>query len=299
MQISTISTIKIPHIPSASGIEFIDPWYFVIGDDSNYLYILNKDFEIIQTVKIFDAGEFETLKKIPKPFKRDLEGLTKLKLKNTLFLFALGSGSGPLREKGYLIATTPPFEITELDLGPFYAALSNLLSLGNNRLNMEGLAADENNIHFLHRGNISGNNSLVSVNTAQLFEYLKNPSSLVPPANVRTFKLPQISGILAGFSGAVTIENTTEILFTASVENTKNEIDDGENLQSYVGIIDLNNEQNRVKDIVAITTKPGHMELGKLESITISGIHDFDLDAVAVTDNDGSDSELIKMRIKL
>ena len=67
--------IKIlPHYPSASGIEYFNNHFYIIGDDANNLLITDSSLNSIDAVSLYSFTE----KRIPKPIKADLEAITAL-----------------------------------------------------------------------------------------------------------------------------------------------------------------------------------------------------------------------------
>jgi len=295
MEIQIIKIECIPAIPSASGIAYIKPYVFIIGDDSNFLFVLDEAWKIIAKVQLYSATEFKSEGRIRKKYKKDLEGLTKINLKGNEYVLAMGSGATAAREDAYLIQAVPPFAVTALNLSRFYSILSNeIFQLGSHKLNVEGIASDDENLYLLQRGNISGCNSMLSMKTEDLLSFLDGFSPILPNYTATTFNLPKIGGLMAGFSGADMIANTSQLVFSASVENTINEIDDGEPLCSYIGIIDLKTN-NYLSDIVKIEPEL----VGKLESIAFVGTQGNKQSIIAVTDNDGKDSQLIAFEITI
>ncbi len=295
MEIQINKIEYIPAIPSASGIAYVQPYIFIVGDDSNFLFVLDDMWNVVTTVQLYTATEFKSEGRIKKKHKKDLEGLTKIKLKGNDYVLAIGSGSTVLRENGYLIQSGPPFEVTAFSLSRFYSLLSSeIFKLGNHKLNIEGITADDEKIYLLQRGNISGYNSMLSMKTEDLFNFINGISSILPDYTTTTFNLPKIGGLMSGFSGADIIASTSQLIFSATVENTVNEIDDGEMLCSYIGIIDLKNN-NQVANIVKIEPE----NVGKLESLAFLQMDDTRIKTIAVTDNDGLDSQLIQFEIIL
>ena len=77
---------KLDHYPSASGIEYFNNQFYVIGDDANDLLILDSNLNPTDSINLYPFME----KRIPKKLKADLEGIT---LTKDNHLLLLGSGS--------------------------------------------------------------------------------------------------------------------------------------------------------------------------------------------------------------
>lgn len=78
-------------IPSASGIEITENGVYIVGDNSPWLFKLDKNFQVVEKIKLFPDLNFSDsiIEKIHKP---DLEALTKGN-KDGSILLAFGSGS--------------------------------------------------------------------------------------------------------------------------------------------------------------------------------------------------------------
>src|SRR5262245_31418769 len=103
MQAEIISRTLLPEIPSASGIELVDDRIYIIGDDSPFLFILNKNLKVLEKIKLYNVI-IDTRGKIPKAHKADLESLTKVAYNGTSSLLIIGSGSvRETRDVGFLV----------------------------------------------------------------------------------------------------------------------------------------------------------------------------------------------------
>jgi hypothetical protein len=236
--------------------------------------------------------------RIPKISKPDFEALTYLYNGGNEQLLAIGSGSkSPERDNGYLIDLQNNIA-QYVTLTNVYNQLRQLPEvIGEGKLNIEGLAANPEQILFVQRGNISGNNVLISYPAEALYHNLTGKSDYLPVPLVQSFRLSSLSGIQSGFSGITFIPGTSKILFTASVENTTNEIDDGEILGSYIGLIDLHNYTDLQSTLIDFEGMP---YLGKVESIAVQSVEATGkIQAVAVTDSDLGGSELLFLQILL
>src|SRR5205085_370946 len=120
-------------------------------------------------------------------------------------------------------------------------------------------------------------------------EKLKAPS-------LREYSLPSISNWLSGFSGATYSKEKDFFLFTSSVEVTNDEINDGATLGSFVGLIDRNDDWRLIG--CAPILEHGKYYTGKVESITIISENTSSFTAVAVTDSDGGESEMLQIEIE-
>ncbi|RYD95055.1 MAG: hypothetical protein EOP50_08575 [Sphingobacteriales bacterium] len=114
--IKVTRTIQLSGIPSGSGMVAANGILYIIGDDSPFLYRLDKEYNQLPPVTIFKTSLFGS-GRIAKKDKPDLEALSSIEINNQTFLLAIGSGSSENRQKAYLInlASEKP-EVEEISL---------------------------------------------------------------------------------------------------------------------------------------------------------------------------------------
>jgi hypothetical protein len=309
MKASIIKRQVIPSLPSASGVEWLGNQAYIIGDDSPWLYILNDHWDIIQKAALFTPAQLayqaqvadwsiNQARRIAKKEKPDYENLTQLQIGSTEALLVAGSGSqSPQRDQAFLIQLGDPVQADCISLTPLYDHLRAMSAVvGAGKLNLEGLAANHASVCFLQRGNITGNNVVVQYDLPAFVAYLTGQQQQLPSPVLFRYELPSLAGVQAGFSGATFLPHSSTLLFTASVENTADEISDGESLGSLVGIIDM--KQPSILLSWAWITENGLPFTGKVESIAIKEESaSYELTAIAVTDNDCGDSEIMELSI--
>ncbi len=277
--------IELNGIPSGSGIVIATDSYYIIGDDSPTLFVLNKNLEVIQKILLQDTNVVDG-NRIPKPLKADYEALELID-ENELVVFGSGSKS-PQRDVfiRVLLGDEPKTEtyiITE-----FYSYIKSLEIFSDSELNIEAVAYRDGVLYLFNRTK----NVVLFFPYNTFLKYIQGASPL-PSVQTRHITLPQLNGIEAGFSGAVALKKESKILFTASVENTSNAYDDGEILGSFIGIIDIT-------DGLSITAVecckiPDTKHKLKVESIAIE--HEGDdgkAQLILITDDDKGGSEIIK-----
>ena len=286
------------HVPSASGIEWVADRWYVIGDDSPWLHVLDRRWQLLDRFLLFapeNAARVTPGVRISKSRKPDLEMLTVLRAPGEELLVA-GSGSvSPQRDVAYLVRPDNPGMVTAHSLTPFYDQLRVRADVvGTGRLNLEGLAANHESICFLQRGNVTGNNAVICFELNAFLACLRHPTTPPPEPRVDQYALPTLGNLRAGFSGATFLPGTSTLLFTASVEDTTDEINDGPALGSLMGLLNVN-DPGRAP--CAFIEENGRPYAGKVESIAVAGDWDHSWLAVAVTDSDGGESEILEIRI--
>jgi hypothetical protein len=163
----------------------------------------------------------------------------------------------------------------------------------NSFLNIEAVACFDDVIYLFNRIKPV----IFSFNYSDFIEYLDFHGKM-PNVNCVVVVLPKINDIEAGFSGATISQNTSQLLFTASVENTPNAYDDGDVLGSFLGIVDLKKiENSHAYHFISIESK----ELPyKVESVAILNENsDSFYDLLFVTDSDGNETYAIKAKLFL
>jgi hypothetical protein len=293
MKAEVINRHYLKEIPSASGIEIIGELIYIISDDSPFLFVLDKTFKIFRRISLFDYVT-GTDGKIPKLKKPDLESLTTVSIGRKKYLLAVGSGSFERkRDAGFLIDLKND-EVRKISFSPFFNQLTKYLRKNSGgELNIEGSVFSNRILHFFQRGNVAGKNMVFSVQWKELQEAQEDISF-----KVHEFDLPLLLKVRAGFSGACLIPGSQEIVFTASVEQTPNVIDDGAIAGSFAGVISPDLSDRKI--ITSRITRNGKIYRRKVESIAvINKISQGEMICVAVCDQDAAYSELLELKISL
>jgi hypothetical protein len=293
MKITIESTILLKQIPSASGIEFIDDKFWVVGDNSPWLFELNQDFFIQNKYPIFSLNEVRN-NILPKNKKHDFEASTSIIWQNDSALFVFGSGSKlEQRNYGRLIQFGLEPSVTEFDLIDFYSLIKEKAKLDEDEFNLEAAAVLEDKLYLFNRGN----NKIISMKINDFIEFIKKENNNLK-LKVNNIDLPSIEGVQAGFSGATTDVLNGNLIFTASVENTSDWVKDGAVLGSYIGVIEIDKLQDHYIPLYSLLSKNGEPALLKVESIAVVSSENKTLNCVMVTDSDGGNSELLNITIE-
>ena len=294
MKCEVKSIRELSDVPSASGIEYIENSYYVIGDNVPWIYVLDSSFN--RTAR-YELGGYMPDKGgiIPKAEKHDFEAMTEISWKGKSHLFIFGSGSKqPYRFEGKMIALTENHTIQTFSLQKLYDRIRDEAKLDPSELNIEAAAEVNGKLYLFNRGK----NRLIVMDTEHFMAFLQEESTPLK-MKVYSMDLPEINDIRSGFSGAAGDEKYNRIIFTASVEDTEDWVQDGEILGSFVGIIDLEYlQQHYTPETVQIVGKDGNKKF-KVESISVVENEGDVMECVLVTDNDGTNSELMRLSINL
>ncbi|MEP6261747.1 MAG: hypothetical protein ABJ092_09230 [Gillisia sp.] len=276
-------------IASASGIEATKGGIFVIGDNSPYLFSLNLKMEMEEKILLFSGSQKpdSLFEKLAKP---DLEALT-ISDETGQLLYAFGSGSkSPERDILIEIDLQNPGKVKEYPLKEFYRELRSQAQLPPEFLNIEAAVIFQDELLLFNRGE----NLILKYSLSAFKKYLDGPGPIPKPQIFRII-LPNIKGITAGFSGAAINPGNETIIFTATVEDTSNWIDDGEVMGSFLGVIPFKELQDQFRpECVAIGTKDRHLPI-KVESVTVLPPYTkTKSNLILVTDSDGGVSEYLR-----
>lgn len=274
-------------IPSASGIVQIENVLYVIGDNSAWLYQLDALYEVKQKYTLLENSTDSILSKASKP---DFEAMTSFEIDNEMNLLIFGSGSkSPERDVLVRVQFKDSIRSKVYDLGILYDSLRNSKYLNSESLNIEAAATIGNTLYLFNREH----NLVFEYVLDEILGFLEGQNEL-PLHKIVLINLPKINGLSAKFSGASAIEDSHQLVFTASVENTPNTYDDGEIVGSYVGVINIEDLKDGYQSpCVLIRNDLKNLPI-KVESVEVLEVIDINtLKLALVTDSDGGESELL------
>jgi hypothetical protein len=283
------------YLPSGSAMAIIKDSIYIAGDDSPYLFELNQQWELCK--KYLLLNRFSAHQRIPKPIKPDFESLASEETTegNKLYLFGSGSKS-PERDLMVQVSLPQPALISEFSMQAFYARIVEYNGGKIESLNLEGAFISDNKLYLLNRAG----NQLITIALDEFKEYLAGRRFIHElRLSFVSFKLPARGSVQAGFSGACTIPGTSRLVFTATLEDTDNWIDDGEILGSYLGIIDLKSPDKGEPEYVEFITVKEEPFSDKLESVAFNGAYaNGDIKLLAIADNDDGSTRIFAFRLR-
>jgi hypothetical protein len=286
MEIKINKRLIIPELKSLSGVEIMDDKIFVTGDNLPDAFQINEKGKILKKYNLIPKTEFEG-GLMPKHIKPDFEAMCKVKFESGYFLFVFGSGSkSPQRDVLFVIDPEGIIPAKKYSLFEFYSVIRIKCNITADDLNIEAAVFYNGDVMLFNRGQ----NLIIQFAADDLFQHLEN-RKYIPEFTFFNIDLPVLKYIPAGFSGADIVEN--KIIFTASVENTFNWIDDGEVLGSYIGFINFKNLKNGYKPPCKLLKEKDAVLKLKIESVAIQSVTMEKMSLILVSDSDGSDSEII------
>lgn len=242
--------------PSGSTICQLNDKFYVMGDDSAEILVLNQDMEETGRIEIFTRGDEMRL---PKDIKADVESSVVINDQGKPAILFLGSGSfSPHRDSIFML--DPELQqVTRI----YSQKLYDRLRLEVNELNIEAAAMIDEELLLGLRANTS------------------HPENYIAIAEIKeltfTFKrkiLIESSLENAGISG-MDYHKKDDILFiTFSSEDTSNAYDDGQIGESYLAFVTdarsaLNEQKLVLNRVVKLSDLSPEFRNQKIESVSL------------------------------
>lgn len=286
LDIEILSLQVLKEVPSASGIVKLNESFYVIGDDSPYLFQIDKNFSLLSKSLIYASDKLQgnTIPKIDKP---DFEAMERI---SDTEILVFGSGSkSPERDVCILIEIGEEMTYKQYGISLFYEYIRELKLMEGYELDIEGLAIYGGLLYLFNRGR----NIIFHFPYKEFISYCLTGTHF-PTPKVTLYSLPKINGLQAGFSGATIYGQKPYLIFTASVENSTNAYDDGDILGSFIGLIEINNGEPSDNFIIK---KLSNSETPlKVESVIVDEVvSEKAVKLILVTDNDGKPSEILRL----
>lgn len=280
-------TSELNGVASASGLAMYGGKYFVIGDDSPFMFLVDSQFNVKKKWQFFPADT--SILRIPGNVKPDFEALEN---QGDSILLIFGSGSkSPQRDVLVRINPEDPNNVETYSMTSFYQHLRNQKELEGKELNIEGVTIRKNKMYLFNRIP----SLIFEMDYSAFLEHILDGSTL-PSIETHTYKLPSVNGVRAGFSGATSVSYIPYLIFTASVESNDNSTSDGAILGSFAGAIKLKDDRLS-SSIRTIQLNTGSKPV-KVESIGVETIHsDRHLTVILVTDSDGKESMIYRCKM--
>lgn len=291
-----ISSRALKGIPSASGVEVKKDYTYVISDDSPWLFEIDSNLNINRSILIHHSQNLVD-GRLPKPEKPDFEAMVTFKWGNDKDLLIFGSGSTP--ERNVMVRVSiggSGYEVRTYPLDEMYAELRAKCNIAEADFNIEGAATWGDYLILMNRGS----NHLILVDKDHFEEYVKDRQNTKKRKKLFTkvyqFELPKLNGLQARFSGGTKVSGEEILVFSASVENTSDWVNDGESMGSMIGLIELN-KLGKGEFKIAQVIKDGKPFTGKLESLDCIDVGKKTIKLGGVTDNDSGESEFLEIEL--
>ncbi len=276
------------HYPSASGIEYFNKQFYIIGDDANRLLILDSNLNPQDSISLYSFIE----KRIPKNVKADLEAITTTKDKKLLIA---GSGSlAPYRNIAWIVdPSTKEKQLVLMDT--FYQRLQ---LNGIEQANIEGICAIPGSILLTNRGSKGyPKNHLILTSDDFWKKQADAPVSIIL-AGCTTDTI-----LFTGISGVAYAKKSDRLVLTVSTEDTRNSMDDGAIGKSYLWIVKNISTKKRWKainpdQVIDLNALDPKFIGQKIESACVMKETNNFLHLVLAADNDDGSSSLFKLIVE-
>lgn len=281
---------EVKHLPypSASGIEYFNNQFYIIGDDANQLQVLDSNLNPTDSIKLYLFTE----KRIPKTVKADLEGIT---VTNDKKLLLLGSGSSsPYRNTAWIVdPLTQQKDIILLEV--FYQRLQQN---GIKEINIEGVCSIPGAVILSNRGSKGYPKNHLVIAKNKFWEDQEQSAITLIPIGTNTD-----SSFFNGVSGLAYATKSDRLLLTVSTEDTRNSLDDGTIGKSYLWIVNSISSKRNWKAInpnliIDLEEIDPQFKGQKIESVCIIKETRNFLYLVLAADNDNGSSTLFKMAVE-
>lgn len=278
---------KVIDYPSGSAMEYYNNNLYLIGDDVNYILCLDKNWNEVNKIKLFEYDA----ERIPKPDKPDLESATII----GEMLYVVGSGSkSPQRDVAYIINLSE-HKIKKISTAAFYSIFRDR-NLLENEMNIEGFTDCRDKLLFFNRANTKQSNQVIITDQKILKKQWPDRFKVIP------LKIGSTKNITFGISGACYDEKNDILILSASAENTDNAYDDGEIIGSAIAIVknatkQIQNNEILVDELMELETIDPAFEKQKIESVCITQHGESRYTCLLVADNDDGKSVLFEVEI--
>lgn len=279
-------------IKSASAIGKIGNYIFVVSDNSNFLSLLNDEFELQEKLTLYKSNS--DLEEIPKPLKADLECFLSFQYRDKEFVLLLGSGAfEEKRDRGFLLQIIEGGKIIskEISLTLLYNEFRK-----TSLINMEGVIVQHDKALFFNRGNSAESNTVFSITAEQFFEFIFQQRTIFSGVSNYELTTPPINRTSTGVTESF---YANDIFLAATAELTHNSFDDGAIEGSMFLQMQSINKTLSIKDHTVVKDVEGNTYKRKIEGVLVKDVKGNQLTLWAVTDNDGGDSDLLEIVLTL
>ena len=297
-RVNLVRSLHLPDFPSGSSINFHDDKFYVIGDDSANVLVLDGDYRQLHAIHLFDHKE----KFIPKVEKVDLEGSTVINSEGTNWLLIVGSASRKNRKRIIKLSLENSGERSSQAQYSIFKTknfINRIKGQGIENINIEGVTLVGSRLLLANRGNRTHPQNHIFITSGNFWEQ-QDTAEL----EVMALHVPGLRGETLGLSEISYFQKHDILFLTLTSENTANAYDDGEIGDSYLGVIknastQLENREFKIDELLNLTEADSRFNGQKIEGICVEASVG---DAIAihlVADNDCGESTLFKIRLEI
>lgn len=260
-----------PHLSAASGLVLLGGRLYLVADDEHHLASLQPDGSGLQLHRLLD-GDLPRDKAERKRRKPDLEALAALPSPGATTLLALGSGSTPLREQGFLLAlgaAGEPERVRAVDLRALYRPLRAHFA----DLNIEGAFVCDGALHLLQRANTGSTlSACIRFELDAVQAWLRGRSPAPALQSVLRMELGTAGGVPLGFTDGAPWPGGGWV-FSAVAEDTADSYSDGACAGSVIGWV---GQDGRVLHVEPVAGAPKIEGIAPVSATRILAVTDAD-----------------------
>lgn len=291
MNLKLLDFKKLKDFPSGSGIEIYNDQLYLVGDDAQYILIMNKNWKMQETVNLFPSEEHTAVKNID----ADCEATTIVQINKTPFLLMLGSGALEARRNRGVLMNLATRAIEELNLSDFY---NRLRQSGFEELNIEAATVIDDKLILCNRGTKARPDNRLIVTSIDFWK--KQQVAEIFTVKVELEEKPEKNMSLTGITYSY---KNDWLILTASSEKNNNIIDDGTIGDSYLCVIEnafrkIDRKRLKLNESFNLTSINRKFKGHKVESVCMQADKDQKLKLHVVTHDDKGDISLFKVRLK-
>jgi hypothetical protein len=283
---SLLLTVILEHYSSGSTVDICKNRYFVTGDDTPYVLVLNRALESIDSISYVGSDK----RRIPKDEKPDVE--SSYLCNKGKVLHVIGSGSGMNRAWMFQISLEGPRSVSRVDLTSFFKSLR---VAGVQEINIEGsVATPGGKVLLANRANLTTRkNHLIIADS----NFWRMPSEPV----VLEITLPDSLAHL-GVSDLSLDPGGTTVWMTLTTEETSNALEDGKIGDSYLARANLQNVESNnhlsLEELINLGKALPPLKNQKIEGLAIEKKKRGAYTITLVSDNDDGTTGIFKIRVK-
>lgn len=260
-----------PHLSAASGLVLLGGRLYLVADDEHHLASLQPDGSGLQLHRLL-PGDLPRDKAERKRRKPDLEALAALPSPGAVTLLALGSGSTPQREQGFLLelgAAGEPERVSAVDLSALYRPLRAHFA----DLNIEGAFVSDDALHLLQRANTGSTvNACIRFGLDAVQAWLHHRGPAPALQSILHMELGTAGGVPLGFTDGAPWPGGGWV-FSAVAEDTADSYNDGACAGSVIGWV---GQDGRVLQMEPVTGAPKIEGIAPISAARILAVTDAD-----------------------
>ncbi len=291
-KLELLKSLTLADFPSGSSINYHDGNLYLIGDDAQHILLLDKNYQRVKTIHLFDSRH----KRIPKSEKTDLETSTLVTLKGEDCLVLFGSASREQRMEIILISLEKEASMKVFQSNVF---INRLHVLGLSDINIESSALVGNHFLLGSRGHLALPVNHIVVTERDFWQQQQDVKIAVT-----ALEISSKGENFLGVSEFCYLESKDLLLLTITSEMSSNPYDDGLIGNSYFGWIEnistkITSRNFKLDGKIKLTDVDKEFNQEKIEGLCVEYVSGNELLVHLISDNDMGQTKLFKVRVEI